>query len=181
MNVKGSVFINLIKAIKHDKSGVFNKYLTDKDRALIRNKILPSSWCPFETYEHCVTALFEVAAKNNPEVAKGWGRSECKIAMTGIYSSFVDGRDPISFIREYEMVHKRFIDFGKAEVVVEGNNQVLFKLINFGTRCVPIYYIIQGWLEQGMELCGAKNIKFTFLSKSWEGQPDTTVRLTWTQ
>jgi len=179
MNVKGSVFINLVKAIKHDKSGAFNKYLTDKDRALLSNKILPSSWSPFETYEHCITAIFEVMAKSNPEVAKRWGRSECRAAMTGIYASFVDGQDPISFIHEYGMVHKRFYDFGKVEVMVEGKNQAVFKLIDFNTRCIPLYYFIQGWLEQGMELCGAKNIKFTFLSKSWEGHPDTSIRLTW--
>ncbi len=179
MNVKASVFINLVKTIKHDKSGAFNKYLTDKDRKFIGTKILPSSWCPFDIYERCITAVYEVMGKSNPEVAKGWGRAECKAALTGIYSSFVDGRDPIGFIREYEMVHKRFFDFSRVEVIVEGKNQVVFKLINFDTRCIPLYYIIQGWLEQGMELCGAKNIQFSFLSKSWEGYPDTSMRLTW--
>jgi len=179
MNVKGSIFISLVKAIKHDKSGAFNKYLTDKDRALLGNKILPGGWYPFETYENCITAVFEITAKRNPEVAKGWGREECKAAMTGIYASFVDGQDPIKFVSAYGMVHKRFYDLGRVEATVEGTNQVLFKLIDFNTRCIPLHYFIQGWLEQGLELCGAKNIKFTFLTKSWEGHPETSMRLTW--
>lgn len=179
MNVKGSVFINLVKAIKHDKSSVFNQYLTDKDRALLASKIFPSGWYPFETYEHCITAIFEAVARRNPEVAKDWGRAECKVAMTGIYSSFVDRQDPTTFIHEYGMVHKRFYDFGKVEVTVEGKNQVLFKLIDFNTHCLPLYHFIQGWMEQGLELCGAKNVKFVYLSKSWEGHPDTSIRITW--
>lgn len=180
MNVKGSVFINLVRAVKHDKSGAFNKYLTDKDRVLLNNKILPGGWYPFETYEHCIIAIYEVLAKSNPDIAKGWGRAECREAMTGIYASFVEGQDPIRFVRDYGMVHKRFYDFGKTEVLVEGKNQVVFKLVNFDTRCVPLYYFIQGWLEQGMELCGAKNIQCAFLSKCWEGYPDTSLRITWT-
>ncbi|MBP7766032.1 MAG: hypothetical protein K4445_09410 [Deltaproteobacteria bacterium] len=180
MNVKGSVFINLVKAVKHDKSGAFDKYLTPKDRSILGGKILPGGWYPFETYEHCITALYDVAAKKNPETAKAWGRSECKAAMTGLYASFVSGQDPISFIHEYGRVHRRFYDFSRMEVVVEGKTQVLFKLLDFNTKCVPLYFIIQGWLEQGLELCGAKNVQFTFLSKSWEGQPDTSIRLTWT-
>jgi hypothetical protein len=180
MNVKGSIFISLIKAIKHDKSGAFNRYLTDKDRAFIASKILPSTWCPFDTYERCVTGVFEVVGKGNPDVARGWGRAECKAALTGIYSSFVEGRDPIGFIRDYEMVHKRFFDTSRIEVTVEGSNQVVFKLLKLDTRCVPIYHLIQGWLEQGLELCGAKNIQFTYLTKSWEGYPDTSMRITWT-
>jgi len=53
---------------------------------------------------------------------------------------FADGQNPISFIREYGMVHKRFYDLGKTEVSIE---------------------------------------KKTRLS-SVQGQPDTSMRLTWT-
>jgi len=180
MNVKGSIFVDLVKMIKKDKSGVFDKYLTDKDRELISHKVLLSVWYPYETYKHCITAIFEVIAKKNPEVAKKWGREVCQTVMTDMYAAFVSKRDPISFLKKYEMIHKNFYDFGQIEVMEEKENQVSFKLSNLDAQCVPIFYIIQGWVECGMELCGAKNIKSVFLTKSWEGHPNTSLRITWT-
>lgn len=179
MKVKGSVFIHLIKVIKSDKSGVYDKYLTVQDREIINQKILTSFWYPFETYKHCITAIFEVNAKNNPIVAKEWGRSECQAVMTTIYSAFISDGDPISFINSYEMIHKNFYDFGKIEVIEEGKSQVVINLTSFDVQCIPIFYLIEGWLECGLELCGAQNIKCEFLTKSWEGPSETSMRFTW--
>ena len=77
------------------------------------------------------------------------------------------------------MIHKSFFDFGKTEVDVEGKNQAVMKFSNFDVKCAPIFYTIEGWLERGMELCGAKNIKSEFSTKSWEGHPATSWQLTW--
>ena len=178
MKVKGSVFINLVKAIKSNKSGVYDKYLTIQDREVLNQKILPSFWYPYETYKHCITAIFEVIAKKNPNVAKEWGRSESRSLMTTVYSAFISN-DPIDFINAYEMIHKNFYDFGKIEVIEEGKNQVIFKLTDLDVQCVPIFYMIEGWLDCGLELCGAQEIKSEFLAKSWEGYPETTIRFTW--
>ena len=180
MNIKGSLFIRLVKIIKSEKSGAYDKYLTDKDREIISQKIINGSWYPFETYKHCITALFEVVGKKNPETAKEWGRQECQAAMTTIYKAYISG-DPMSFLKRYGVIHKSFHDFGDIDVLVEGESQATFKISNFDAKCVPFYYLLQGWLERGMELCGAKNITCAFLTKSWEGHPDTSLRLTWTK
>jgi len=180
MNIKGSVVIEVVKVIRKDKTGVFDKYLTGQDREIISQKILPSIWYPFETYKHCINAAFEVYAKKNPEILREWGRNAAQAAMTTLYTAYVTGRDPLTFLNKYEMIHKSFLDFSRVEVIKEKENQVLFKLHEMDPECVPFFYIIQGWLERGMELCGAKNIKLEFISKSWEGNPETTLRISWT-
>lgn len=180
MNIKGSIFIPVVKGIKSDKSGVFDKYLNNKDKDIISQKILPSIWYPFETYKNCINALFEVFAKKNPEIVIDWGRMASQQTMTTIYSAFVTKRDPISFLNKYEMVHRNFYDFGKIDVTTEKENQVLFKVTQIDPQCVPVFYLIQGWIEKGIELCGAKNIQIVLLTKSWEGHPDTTFRINWT-
>jgi hypothetical protein len=179
MNVKGSIFITLVKVIKADKTGVYNKYLTNKDREIIQRKVLPSSWYPYETYQHCLKAVFEVVAKNDLNVAKEWGRLECQVAMTTVYQVMVKGKDPLSFLKSYQFFHRSFYDFSRSEVDVEGTNQAVWKLHDFDTTFAAVYYLIQGWLEHGMELCGAKNVKSVFLTKSWEGHPFTSMRFTW--
>jgi hypothetical protein len=180
MNVKGSICINLVKMIKSDKSGACDKFLTDKDREIMNQKILSSIWYPFETYKHCINALFEVFAKKDPKVVIEWGRAVSQNAMTTIYAAYITSRDPMYFLNKYEIIHKNFLDFGKIEVVLEEQNQVLFKLSQLDPECVPFFYLIQGWLERGIELCGAKNIKIVLITKSWGGQPDTSFRITWT-
>jgi hypothetical protein len=179
MQVKGSIVVNLVKMIKKDKSGVYNNYLTEKDKAIISQKILPSSWYPFDMYKRCLNAIFEVIAKKDLKIAKEWGRIECQTAMSNIYARVIEGCDPLSFIKRYEVTHQNFYDFGKTEIIVEGKNRVVYKLSEFDAQFYIIYYLIQGWIEHGLELCGAKNIKSEFLTKSWEGHSSTSMRFTW--
>jgi hypothetical protein len=180
MNVKGSVFIDLVRIIKKDKSGVYDKYLTNEDREIISQKMWPSTWYPYETYKRCLKAIFEVVAKNDLEVAKEWGRLVCQAVMTSVYKGLLKGLDPFSFIQQFESINRSLYDFGKTEIVAEGKNQALYKLSSFDAQFVPLYYIMQGWMERGLELCGAKNIKCEFVTKSWKGDPFTSMRFTWT-
>jgi hypothetical protein len=179
MNVKGSIFVEVVKTIKKDKSGIYKKYLTNEDLKTIDQKILPSSWYPYETYKNCLKAVFEVVAKNNYEIAKGWGRSTCQSVMTGIYASVLKNCEPFGFIKKYETGYRTLYDFGDTEVIAEGKNQAMYKISNFDEKFTLIYYIIQGWLERGVELCGAKNVKSEFVDKSWVGKPFTSMRFTW--
>jgi hypothetical protein len=180
MNVKGSILIQIVKTIKTDKSGIYDTYLTNKDREIISERVLSNIWYPFETYKHCLNAIFEIIAKNDLEVAKEWGRTSCQALADNIFAFLVEGRDPLSFFKKYKFIHQSFYDFGKLEIFVEGKNQAVYKLSDFDAQFLPLYYIIQGWLERGLELCGAKNIKCEFLTKAWEGHPSTSMRFTWT-
>jgi hypothetical protein len=181
MNIKGSILIPVVKTMKGDKSGAFNKYLTDQDREIISDRILPNIWYPFETYKHCIEAIFEVVAKNNFEVAKEWGRVSCQALMTGLYTSSIKGCDPLAYLKKCWIINQHFFDFGKTEIFVEGENRATYKLTGFDTKFVVFYYIMEGWIKRGMELCGAKNINCEFLIKSWEGHSFTSMRFTWTQ
>jgi hypothetical protein len=180
MNVKGSIFIALVKMIRKEKGGAFDTYLTTKDLEIISQKILPSTWYPYETFKHCLEAIFAVTAKNDLEVAKEWGRFVCQAVMTTIYKTLMKGCDPSSYIKKYEVTHRNLYDFGKTEIIEEAKNRFIHKLSGFDDKFALLYYIHLGWIERGLELCGAKNVKSEFVSKSWEGQPFTSIRFTWT-
>jgi hypothetical protein len=180
-NVKGSIFIEVVKRIKKDKSGVYKKYLTNEDWDVISQNLLPSSWYPYEPYKNCLKAIFKVVAKNDLEVAKEWGRTSCQAVMTGIYASVLKKKcDPLSFIKQYDTTYRNFYDFGQTVVIAEGKNGALYQLSDFDEQFALVYYAIQGWIERGLELCGAKNVSSEFVTKSWEGKPFTSIRFTWT-
>jgi hypothetical protein len=180
MNAKGSVLIPVVKTMKAEKNGAFDTYLTDEDREIIEERILPNIWYPFQTYRHCIDAIFEVIAKRNPDVAKEWGRVSCQTVMTSIYAGSIRGCNPLAYLNKSWIINQHFFDFGKTEVTAEGENRAIYSMIGFDTTFVVFYYILEGWIERGLELCGAKNIKCEFVTKSWEGHPATSMRFTWT-
>jgi hypothetical protein len=180
MKVKGSVFIPWVKVIKANKTGAYDNYLTNKDREIIDERILPNIWYPFETYKNCLNAVFEVLAKKDLEVATGWGRTFSKQVMSGLYEGTLEGLTPLDYLKRIGTLHKNFFNFGKIEIVFEAEKQVVYKLLEYDRQFVPLQYILRGWVEGSLSLCGAKNIKTEILTKTWEGAPFTSMRFTWT-
>ena len=180
MNVKGSVFIPWVRAIKANKTGVYDKYLTDKDREIINERILPNIWYPYETYKNLINATFEVVANKDLEVVAEWTRLFSQQAMTGLYAGSLEGLTPLQYIKRSGIIIRTYFSFGKVEGVAEAENQALLTLSEFDMQFLPIQYIVKGWLEGNLSLCGAKNIKSDIVTKSWEGAPHTAIRYTWT-
>jgi hypothetical protein len=180
MKVKGSLFIFWVKAIKANKTGVYDKYLSNKDREIISERILPNIWYPFETYQNCVTAVFEVVANKNLEVVTEWGRMSSRELMTGLYGGTLDGLTPVDYLKKIGILHRTFFNFSKIESVIESKNQALFKLIEFEPLFSLQQYMVKGWIEGILSLCGAKDVRSEIITKSWEGAPFTSIRFTWT-
>ncbi len=180
MKVKGSIFVEFVKAIRSDKTGVFDTYLTAEDREIMDQRIMPNLWYPYETFKHCLNAFFEIVAKKNLDTLKQWGRMYSEMVMPKIYASILKKDDPLSFIKRIAVFERNFFDFGRAEAVLEGATQAVYTVIDMDPQFAPFQYLIAGWVEHTTELCGAKNLKCTVLTKSWEGAVNTSVRLTWT-
>jgi hypothetical protein len=180
MSVKGSVLVPWVKGIKANKTGVYDKYLSNKDREIISEKILPNVWCPFETYRHCVNALFEVVANKDPEVIADWTRIFSQQVMTGLYGGTLEGLTPLQYIKRCATIIRTYFSFGKIEGVVEAEKQALFTVSEFDMQFIPLQYIIKGWIEGNLSLCGAKDVRSEIITKSWEGAPNTSMRFTWT-
>jgi hypothetical protein len=181
MQVKGSIFVEFVKVIRANKSGDFEKYLTEADRKIISQQILPNIWYPYETFKHCLTAVFEVIAKKDLETAKEWGRLYAHAIMGDIYKGMLKPGAPLSFLKKVVILGRNFFDSGSVESVsIIADNQVVYKMAKFDPQFAPIHYMLLGWMERSTEMCGAKNLNSEMLTKSWEGGADTSVRLTWT-
>ena len=179
MKVKGSVLIDFIKTIRADKSGVYEPYLTDEDREIIDQRILPSAWYPYDTFKHCFQAIFEVLAKGDLEKIREWGRMYGEAIMKGIYKGLLKEGDPLHYLKKYNTYLRNFFDFGSIEIKELSENEVEMALKDFDAQFVPAYYMMFGWLERTLEVCGAKNIKFEVLDRAWEGAPETRISISW--
>jgi hypothetical protein len=179
MQVKGSVLIDFVKTIRADKSGVYDRYLTDEDKRLIQQRILPSAWYPFDTFKNVFQAAFEVLAKGDLEKVREWGRAYGEVITKTIYKGLLKKGQPMEHLKRYPTAIRNFFDAGSIEVKEVSKNEAEMILKGFDTGFVPIFYIMFGWLEKTLEMCGAKNIQFETLEKAWEGAPQTRIRMSW--
>ena len=179
MKVKGSIFVEFVKTIRANKTGVFDTYLTPEDREIISQRILPNIWYPYETFRHCLTAIYEVIGKKDLEVVKEWGRLYGQALMTTLYVGILKKGSPLTYIKRISVLVRNFFDFGRVEIVLESETQAVYKIFDFDPQYAPVHCILIGWIERTTEICGAKNLKCETVSKSWEGAACTSTRLSW--
>lgn len=179
-NVKGSMLLEFVKGIRADKSGVYDSYLTEKDREIISQKVLSNTWYPFETYENCFKAVFNVVAKGDLKTVYEWGRIYGEKILTDIYKPVIKEGNPRKALEMLELITKHFFDFGKFEYSTISDNEVLHTIKDFAQDFEAYFHLSMGWIERCLELSGAKNVKSEFVSKSWEGAPETTIKFSWT-
>ena len=177
--VKGSMFIMFVKAIKSDKKGSFDKFLTDKDREVLSGLVLQSHWYPYETYKNCFVAVSRVIAGDDPKMLRDWGRIYGEESITTIYKSVLLKKDPRAAIEEYQRVFKSQFNFGRMEGKVTSDNEMTVTVYDFDKEFEPWYYVAQGWIERIIELVIKKPIRSEILDRSWAGAPATVFRLNW--
>jgi hypothetical protein len=176
--VKGTILVDFVKSIKANKTGSYDPYLSPEDRSAISGRILPSAWYPYDTFRHCFNAVFIVDGKKSLDQVKAWGSLYGASIMGDLYKGLLK-HEPLDYIKKYQVYIKNFFDFGKVEVVEEKPNQVLVKFIDFDADFAPLYYMMYGWLEKTLELCGAKNLHSEIAAKSWQDPVDTALRFRW--
>lgn len=177
--VKGSILIDFVKTIKADKSGVYDQYLTDADREVMSERILPSGWYPYRTFRNCFNATVNVLAGNDLEAVRQWGKLYGESIITGVYKSIIKEGKPMESLRKYGTYVRNVFDGGKMEIDTVSDQEAVVRISEFDPDFPPLYYMIMGWIERSIELCGAANIKVELIAKSWEGAPETAIRFSW--
>lgn len=177
--VKGSVLIDFVKTIKASKSQAYDKYLTEEDKKLFSQRLLPSAWYPFDTFKRAFLGVFEVLAKKDLETVRKWGRMYGEAIISNLYRGIIREGHPMESLLKYPTYVRNMYDFGKVEVKELGPTTALITVTEFDPDFVPFYYIMFGWLERSLEMCGAKEIQSELVSASWQGAPQTQIKLSW--
>ncbi len=172
--VKGAALLHFAKAIKSDKSGVFDKYLKEEDRAILNKEVQPTLWYPYETFRRCFNAVFEVIAKKDMEKVMEWGRQYGQVILSDVYKVTIKQDNPLEHFKRIPIYIKGFYDFGTTETKIEAPNRVLLTLNDYDPDFAPLYYFNVGWFRKAAELCGAKNVQCQMTAKSWEDKSSKT-------
>jgi uncharacterized protein (TIGR02265 family) len=169
----------VVKAIRGGGIEHFDRFLTDADRELLTQKILPISWYPFESYKRLFEALVAVVAGGDMGVVQQWGRDYGSTILDGVYRSTVVVGNPLRSLKNHEQKFASFYDFGTFEVTDAGPGTADVLLCDFDPEWETIYQMICGWLERTAELAGAREPRVVFTARSWAGDPHTAYKVTW--
>jgi len=179
-NVKGALFLDYVRMVKKRPQVDWSKHLAQADLEMLKQMILPSQWYPLESYQRFGVAVFHELAKGDVEVVRAWGR-QSMTELYKVYQNLVDKDDPVKSLEKFQLLRGRFFDFEGVVVIPQGRNRVQIKLELAFEQVADAAYAWQmlGAFEQLLELSGARNLKHSFLRKSWEGAADTMLELNW--
>jgi len=177
--VKGSILLPWVKAIKANKSGVYDSLLTRESKEAVSKLILSSSWYNFDIYKNCFNSIAQVEVKGDRNICREWGRAYSDSIMKSVYKSSIVKTDPKSIMDRFKLVMKSMFNFGQLKNELVADNEMIVSIEDFDPDFELFYYIIIGWLEKYLELCLGKPVQAAFIEKSWEGNPVTRIKLTW--
>ncbi len=179
-NVKGTLFVDYVRMIKSRKDVDWSKYLTPEDLEYLKQRVLPSTWYPFETYERLGMAIFHEITGGQMEMVRMWGRMSTDLLIR-IYKNMIVEGEPAESARKFNIVRAGFFDFSGFRIEsLSPKNLVLS--IEFSTEKLAAEaqaYQTLGYLERLLELSGATDIEHKFTKQIWEGDPATVIELTW--
>jgi len=177
--VKGSLLVDFVKGIRADKTGAYDSYLTGQDREIISQRVLASAWYPFETYKNCFNAVVQEAAKGDMEVVRQWGRTYAESILKNVYKNILVEGNPEGILRKLGQIRNLLFDFGDFDGSLISDKKAMMTIRDFDPQFEAFYHLVRGWYERTLELGGAKNVRSQFVAKSWEGDPETSIELSW--
>jgi len=116
--VKGTLVIALAMIVNDRKSLDWKgqTLLRDKDLAIIKDRILASSWYDIGFYERLGSAVFKLAGRDRPEGAYQFGEGIMWEVLVKIYSSSLLKNDASRALSGFSMLYKGiFFNTGSSE------------------------------------------------------------------
>ena len=178
-SVKGILLKIFIKSIRANKSGVYDNMITEEDKRIVNQRILDSSWYPYETFKNCFTAVFKVEAKENLNTVIKWGYNYGKQTLERIYKEPMKRADLKSAVDAYNLLFKSWFDFGTQYGELLSDTEVNIVIEDFDRDFIIFYYVAMGWMQSFLEVYLGKKVVTKFLEKSWEGSDKTVFNVTW--
>ncbi|MCP4676088.1 MAG: hypothetical protein GY854_11395 [Deltaproteobacteria bacterium] len=181
-HVKGTLFVDYVRMLKSRKDIDWSKYLNEEDMKFLdeHERIMPSSWYPFDTFERFGLGVLQEIGGGHYESARMWGRMSTDLLLK-VYKNMIESGDPAYSVQKFDIVRAGFFDFPgvKAEILSES---LLHMTVRFSTDKVigkAQAYQALGAVERLLELAGAEKIEHTFHKSVWENDPETLIEMTW--
>jgi len=178
--IKGAIFKHFIINVRANKSGIYEKILTEEEKNIVNQQILDALWYPYEHFKIICEATAKAEGINNKNEMKTWGYNHSKKFLNNMHkNSGIQKRAVSLAIKTYDRFFKLWFNFGKQYGEIISENEVNYIFEDFDKEFDMIYYLAAGWIQGFMEAYLNKKVKTKFLQKTWEGDNKTIINITW--
>lgn len=178
--VKGVLFADYVRMIRASKHVTWSDYLPPQDMPWLSQRIDPNAWYPMETYERMGLAILDGLADGRLEMVREWGRRTIDTLREAEPVLFASS-DPRETFMRFQVLRQTLFNFPAAEVVSirDGRAVLEIRYGMSGRAEEAATWQSVGFLERLMEVSGAKRVAVALLSRSWAGDPNTRIEVTW--
>lgn len=160
--VKGSSLKSKFDFIKEHFSSKKEELIRElfEDRNIF--PLLESQWYDYSIYIDLLNTIAISIYKGDLKKLENLGAYSAKLALNGIYKSFVSQKDFLTFLKNVSLLHSRFYNKGKMDVFIKSDNVVELVLSGAPRYDEADIYIAAGFYLEAAKLCGLTNIKYKF-------------------
>jgi hypothetical protein len=179
--VKGVLFLDYVRMVKAHKGVEWETFLDPSDLHFLSDTIDITGWYPMATFERLGNAILRFVAGNQLFPVQLWGRYSAA-QLHAAHPMLLAPGDPLESINRFQVLRQTFFDFAALEVplIHPGAAQIVIRYHMGKLAEEAACYQTMGFFEGLLELAGARDIDARFRQRSWEGDPQTRLDLSWT-
>jgi hypothetical protein len=180
--VKGTLFVDYVRMLRRRSDVDWSQHLEAVDLGYLVQRIDPNIWYPMETFERMGVAILAEIAEGNLDTVRVFGRVSIDwLCLT--YGNLIAPGDPRDTLMRFQVLRRSFFDYPALEIgsISDGEASIVVSY-GMGPRAEEAAsWQTLGFFERLLEVAGALEVKARFASRSWTGDPVTTIELEWEQ
>ncbi len=183
---KGILLLDHVRMIRGAKDPRLLEALRPEDREIVGSHILTSSWYPYGVYARTLDVIFRDIAGSNPEVTRDMGRFMASRLLAGPYEMYVKADDPEATLLGFQVIWKNFFNFANVRLghdasapPAAGRRVFTGTIEGFSNLPKPLCFIVQGFLDKTLEMCGASERFIAEVTCAASGDPACSYRGGW--
>jgi hypothetical protein len=145
--VKGAHVINAVKVLRANRERA-RALLPPALHRYLDERILPSTWYPFEDHIELLRTVAAVLGSGSPWVLMG--RGTARMDLSGIYKSHLRPGDAARTLQAMAAMWRSAHDTGELSVTVDGAAHATARLRRFQPRSAEICGICTGYLVESV-------------------------------
>jgi len=179
--VKGTMLVDYVRMVRSRKDISWEKHLTKEDLEMIKGRILPMGWYPFDAFQRIALAVLHEIAKDDLNIVRQFGRLMMKNMIENTYPLIAKSNDAFEAFLALQNIRSRFFSFATPtyEKIGPKSLRVTFENTPNTEGLEAFCYQHAGGYDYIIELYGGKNIKLAWEKKGWEGADCVAFVLAW--
>jgi uncharacterized protein (TIGR02265 family) len=163
--VKGTLLLSRMKYLRaqgEDSAARILRRLSEDDRRVLAERILPSTWYEAGVLQRLETTIAALLARGDRQhLFREMGRfsAETNLGPAGVQRPYLRESDPQFLLRQVPQMYGAQHDTGRREYVQTGERSAVLRTLDAEETSLDDCLTTVGWLERGIELSGGRAVQ----------------------